>query len=108
MQHLSMTTLAVLDDLHDQLCRDVPMIGGEYRLCGAQINALRAALPRLIALERPVSEAYVAAARETTAEPLRMFLPPHDYKPEEPWAWWQRLKAWCRREADELGDICDE
>lgn len=110
--HLSSTTLAVLDDLHDQLCRDVPLVGGEFKLCGAQINALRAGLPRLLANEQHITiAAHLAQCEEATRGCFTPALSAFAYdeagaRMQRPW--WRRLGRWWRRQIDSLGDVCDE
>lgn len=91
MNHLTPFQLNVLEALCSKLDN-----GGHW-LDDDEILALQVSLPRMIALERTVTEAHLDAARETPRE----FLPPFTYTAED-LSWWQRISRWWQRQKDEF------
>jgi hypothetical protein len=112
---LSSRAFTILDELHDQLCMDVAMVGGTFELTSAQINALRAALPLVLELRREHNEALLAAAREAGPPPgILAEQYPDDYGSTEIYlwpnaeigreSWWRRVWRRWRADIERLGD----
>lgn len=103
---LSAYTVTVLEDLHEHLCTTVPLIGGNYSLCGQQINALRAALPHVIEPHKADEEARLDAIGDTDCSWFSGDLDwpaIHVYGGREHRPWWRRLWFWITR-----GDLTHE